>query len=266
MATRRKYRTGGAVIPPDDAEAAAPAMPPSPSGDDALKAQVDAARNAEALHREAAERDPQASPVDDRIKTFLRQNPHVLLPQNTDAVHWHRAIAQREGVEDGSDEMHRRILNGIQEEQELLRQRRAEMAGRATPAATVPPISRPADIDEAAAQLGRHAAAIGALANAAASAPEGIAENPPPMPKPAPADSFGKVSGKTLPGISMSGTRNVPSLSTGRGETSGRVTLTAEERDMARRSMPWLEPADAERTYAANKAKYQGMKDRGETQ
>jgi hypothetical protein len=195
-------------------------------------------------------------PVDDRVKTFLKRHPHVLAPQNADAVAWHHHLAQRAGIEDGSDEMHQRILDGIAQEHELIRQRRAEMAERAMPTASAPPITRPAAAGAMAEQLGREASAIGMTMNAAASTPEAVAENMPEV-EPAPRK-------KSIP-MSAPASRNVPSYS-GKGDSPRSMTLTAEERGIARNSYHWMGPEAAEREYAHQKAKMLGLKERGEIQ
>jgi hypothetical protein len=266
MATRRKYKTGGAVIPDESSEPATPAKAPEDAVD-GLRQVLDAQKAAEAaaMQRREAGKPPEAPleqridamPVDSRIKTFLKRNPHVLAPQNADAVAWHHHLAQRAGIEDGSDAMHQRILDGIAQEHELIRQRRAEMAERAMPTASAPPITRPADVDAMAEQLGREASAIGMTMNAEASTPEAVAENLPPMPDPAPRK-------KSIP-YGAAPSRNVPSYS-GKSDTSRSVTLTAEERGIARNSYHWMGPDAAEREYAHQKAKMLGLKEKGEIQ
>lgn len=62
--------------------------------------------------------------------------------------------------------------------------------------------------------------------------------------------------------VSAPVTREVPSPTTGR-PTSNRVTLSAEEREIARSSMPHLAPGEAERLYAQNKLKLNGLKAAG---
>jgi hypothetical protein len=59
--------------------------------------------------------------------------------------------------------------------------------------------------------------------------------------------------------VSAPVSRDPPSPTTGR-TTPQRVTLTAEERDIARSSMPNTDPGEAERIYAQNKLKLQQLK------
>lgn len=62
--------------------------------------------------------------------------------------------------------------------------------------------------------------------------------------------------------VSAPVSREVASPSTGRS-TPTKITLTAEEREMARLSMPDTDPGEAEKIYAQNKLKLQQLKNSG---
>lgn len=62
--------------------------------------------------------------------------------------------------------------------------------------------------------------------------------------------------------VSAPVTRETPSMVTGK-TGNNRVTLSAEEREVARSSMPHLAPGEAERIYAQNKLKLNGLKQQG---
>ena len=282
MATRRKYgprayKTGGAVIPDP-----APTGPPPPLDDaaDAMREALEAQERAEAIlrdpeelrrvrERQAAEQAAQqkaaweqqidAMPVKAETKSFLKRHPHVLHPQNADAVNWHLALARRDGIEDESEEMQQRILDGIREEAELVKRRRAEMAERAIPIATVPP-AMPRDIDHDADQLVREADNHMTMMNAEAATPMEIAES---LEEKPPASV-------TLPGLrrQKSVPMTAPVSREVRGMTGQRVGgslphLSREEAEIARNSMSWLPPHEAEYAYAKNKAKLGRMRSDG---
>jgi len=62
--------------------------------------------------------------------------------------------------------------------------------------------------------------------------------------------------------VSAPVSREIASPSTGRS-TPQKVTLTAEERDIARQSMPGTDPGEAERIYAQQKLRLQEAKKQG---
>lgn len=63
--------------------------------------------------------------------------------------------------------------------------------------------------------------------------------------------------------VSAPPSRDVPTPSGQRAQSS-KITLTAEERSIARQSMSWLKPEEAEVEYARNKAKLARMRTNGE--
>jgi hypothetical protein len=65
------------------------------------------------------------------------------------------------------------------------------------------------------------------------------------------------------PPVSAPPSRDVPTPSGQRAQSS-KITLTAEERSIARQSMSWLKPEEAEVEYARNKAKLARMRGNGE--
>lgn len=229
MATRRKYKDGGAVpvdnviiaepapLPPAPAvhvhEHAAAAPSPPPADDNPLVRAYAAQRRAEELQRQAARRAPTVEQhidgipgLSDHKKRFLRAHPHLLEGPNVDAVRFHYQSALSRGIPDDTESMNEAILAGLYRERER------------------------ADQDK------------------------------PPQAEPAPAPR--KSSGMPM---SAPVSRAVPSYSSGK-PVSNRMTLSPEERDIAHRSfvdrpdLPKLSNEQREYIYAKNKLRYQEMK------
>ncbi|MGJ4939300.1 hypothetical protein ACQR1W_01900 [Bradyrhizobium sp. HKCCYLS1011] len=246
----RKTRSG-AVAPPDLAagpmaaardapttEALAPASspPPSPSaGDDAIRHALEATRRAETIdqaerQRLALEQHIDSLELSAHKKAFLRRHPEALIDHalaQAMAFSYQRALS--DGVPDDSDAMDERIIAGMREmETERARQ------------------------IEAAAANARQAAS-GASYEPAMPRPL--------LPTPAPTPPTATASPRQHIPMAAPVSRTAPSAS-GRRDP-GRITLSPEERDVARTSMSWLPPEQAEREYANNKAKLARMRDQG---
>lgn len=277
MAYRRKYKNtkppgyfqGGAVPVPDSApppetgpvsepppvaSSPQPAAAPAP-GDDALIQALAAQRRAEEIQRgnaqqsEIERRIAEMTDLNDHKKNFLRSNPQFL-DQGPMAMamglSYRKALDA--GIPDDTPEMDRAIMEGVQREIEERRQRGVAAANEAVQAMQQPAMPRPEPtVDQAAASLDREATAHMGVMSAVDSMPMSLAESLPPATAPA---------RRAVP-VSAPASRVNHDLGTGlvREPQSSKITLTAEERDIARRSMHWLSPQEAEVEYARNKQK-----------
>jgi hypothetical protein len=248
MASRRKppkYRDGGAVasdsvIMPDSSavapsadELAAPPVaasadvpPPQPAASERSVAdELAAIRRAEEMQREMVQpRQPQTVaeyvdtlPVSARQKQFLKTYPMLMRPDVVQHANKAYLAAKAAGLRDDTEEQENFVL---EKTGEALRRLRAP-----------PPESEYRK--KLASDLERELAEMGDTA-------------PPPAPRPmAPPQ-------RSVP-ISAPVSRNIPSAS---GSTVPmRITLSPEERDMARRSYQDLPPEAAERLYSDMKRK-----------
>ncbi|MGC2778703.1 MAG: hypothetical protein WA418_24035, partial [Bradyrhizobium sp.] len=168
-------------------------------------------------------------------RNTLKQYPRLMEPGITPLASRHYAAALADGVEDDTEEMERRILGGVTADLELMERTRAAPL-RTDPASSATPV--PAPVQRPPVEP----------------APQQAAAQPRPLaPAPAPA--------RRVP-VSAPVSRGVPSA-TGRQET-GKITLTAEERAVARNSFGavsglHLSDDEKERMYAANKRRYLAM-------
>ena len=135
MVTRRKYRQpqgykDGGSVPVDNViiaePAAAPhaaAAPSPPADDDPLAHALKAQQRAEELQRTAAQQPRTVEEHIDRLalsdhkKRFLKQHPSLAVdPGESRAMSFHYHAALAAGVQDDTEEMDRRILDGMQRE------------------------------------------------------------------------------------------------------------------------------------------------------
>jgi hypothetical protein len=272
MASRRKYRTpqgfrdGGAVRPEASADAPPPPgpelPPPDPESHDAVRRVAEAARHAEELQRQAAQQPMtveayvDAMPgLSDHKRAFLKAHPMLLNEQILPLAARAYQAAVRDHVPDDTEEMNQRLLIGVRQEIEAQRQRQIEAASAAV--ASMEPTPLPESDDRAAERLDQEANAIHSMMQAADATPTEIVANMPPV-SPMPPQR-----GRSLP-ISAPVSRDVPTASGQRTSNIGTVVLSAEERDVARRSYHWLSPDLAEREYAFQKAKLTRLRAAGE--
>lgn len=225
-----------------------PGAPSEPSADaathagpdDPIKQALEAQRRAEELAKQPPPRPPTIEEQIDRIpgisefkRETLKQYPRLLDPGIAPLASRHYAAALADGVEDDTEAMKSRILGGVTADLELIQRTRTgalrtDPASSATPA--VVSVQRPGA--EPAPQSG-------------ASLPRLLSQAP----------------ARRVP-VSAPVSRGVPTAS-GRQDI-GTITLTAEERAIARNSFGavsglHMSDHDKERMYAANKRRYLAM-------
>ncbi len=233
------YRDGGAVIADEErvdspALAPDPVPPPADDGSNHLLQAVEAQRRAEELQRQGVG-GPSIRDQIDQLRTtdIFRYRAAMLYHQQ----------ALGEGVADNTPEMTQRIVQGIQQEIQHQHNMAAENV-KAYAAPLMPPAREPTQIQQA------------ALAEAAGSA---LPVADPIVPQRQ--NSLPMTAPVSRAAIDYSG-RSV--------RDSTKIKLSAEERDMAHRSivdrpdLPRLSDADKEYIYARNKAKLLRMRQSGE--
>jgi hypothetical protein len=258
MATRRKYKAGGRVLPvePEPVTSVDVSLSPAPSPEppasvtaddiDALRHAINGTQRAEALQKAHLEQQHQRSSVDavieripdlsDHKKEFLRSHPEFVLDtdkQNLMRLAYSEALEA--GIADDSAEMNRAVLDGVERQLHHARQRE-EL--RSAPLST--------DDDE--------------LMRPATPGTEnsGRQEFSPPRVS---------ASERALPSIRRSMpmsapvSREVPMSNGQRTSDFGKVTLTAEQRIIARNSFsdPSMSNEEKEMLYARNLQKYRSM-------
>ncbi|MGJ4928612.1 hypothetical protein ACQR1I_14195 [Bradyrhizobium sp. HKCCYLS2038] len=236
------FKDGGAVPLVDHvAPPGAAPQPPAEAGTsaesaDPLKEALQAQRHAEEMARQPP---PSITEQIDRIpgisefkRDTLRQYPRLMDPTIAPLASRHYAAALADGVEDDTEAMKSRILGGVTADLDLIeRTRTAPLRTDPASSATAAPISEPR--------------------SPVHSSPQAA----PPQLRPTTATR------RSVP-ISAPVSRGVPSAS-GRQE-SGLITLSAEERQIARNSFGavsglYLSDDEKERMYAANKRRYLSM-------
>jgi hypothetical protein len=266
MAYRRKYKTGGRVPVdpatglPLDLASAEVTLPPEEAtadttadvADDAIMCAIQGTQRAEQMQRAAAVQQQQAQqpksveevidrlPVSDRRKAFLKQNQLLLDPRNARAIEFYYRQSQDVGHAPDSDAEDQHILRGVLAEIEAERRRGIAAANQAVNAMQSPPQAERND-DQEAMRLEHEAEAVRDVLQAGAAVPTALASEI--EPAPSPRSARGPVVAPVV--------REVPTAS-GQRSNFNKITLSGEQRDMARRSMPWLSPEEAERTYALN--------------
>jgi hypothetical protein len=219
MATRRRYKDGGVVhhdnSSPDVARPAQEVQPAaSPVDDDPIKSGLESMRYAEAMQRQQAQAQPALSQAKLR---FLDQHPRYKLPHISELAKVHYQSGLAAGMPDDSDELFAHIARETDADIDAINERHR----RAKP---MPPDQHRA---QRADELEREAAQQ--MADMA----------PPAATKQAPQ--------RSMP-ISAPVSRTIPSASG--GSVPMRITLSPEERDMARKSYSDLPPEAAERLYS----------------
>ncbi|WP_172182142.1 hypothetical protein [Bradyrhizobium aeschynomenes] len=221
-----------------------PGTPSEPSADaatdglpeDPIKQALEAQRRAEELAKQPPPRLPTIEEQIDRIagisefkRETLKQYPRLMDPSIAPLASRHYAAALADGVADDTEQMKRRIVGGVTADLELIERTRTGAMRTDAASATVP----------------AQQVQIEASPTSAAPLPR--------RPGPAPA--------RRVP-VSAPVSRGVPTGS-GRQE-SGPITLTAEERAIARNSFGavsglHMSDDDKERLYASNKRRYLAM-------
>lgn len=240
-----------------------PTPPPPPADHDALARALAATRRAEEIQRQshqqnAVERVIGSMPVPDTAKDWLRRNPQYVTDprQNAALSAAHFATIEAMGGDNdkiGSPEYLAALEQNIagywqhQRAAEQQHENVEELSHASREAAR---------IDRAVENLEHDAAQYRQEMTPPPPAAAPLAPAAPPVPP--------IVSERKGVPVSAPVSRDIPMPSGQRTSESSKITLTAEERDMAHKSMNWLPPHEAEVAYAINKQKMQRMKANGE--
>jgi hypothetical protein len=235
----------------------------APGTQDAVRHALEATLHAEELHRQAAQQQAAQQQIDampglsQHKRDLLRAHPQMFFDpatrQATDAAY---RAALADGVPDDTPEMSERIIEGVRREAELRHQRGIDAAHAAMPAGV--PSMREPTIEHSAQRLEQEAGAIRSAMAAETATPMAVMENMENLPAPAPRR-------QSIP-MSAPVSRDVPTASGRRMSEQRSVTLTEEERDIARRSYsaPDMTNDEKERAYAAAKLRLNRLRARGE--
>jgi hypothetical protein len=234
VAQVRKYKTGGSV-PAEPVETLDVAPDGPIHDDDPVLYALRQTERAEELQRQYAQKAPQS--LAEQIETdpaitepqrqFLRQHPHVL--SDPRALMFYVSAARSRGLKDDSPEFFDAILNGFRREHERGVEQAKHLAEmKSQPHRAVEKAHEQADeIEERAL----------AMVPGAQPPPKASPDVPsPPAPR------------RSIP-VSAPVHRDVPTFS-GNRESHVDVRLTAEERDIARRSYSAPDMTDAQKEYA----------------
>jgi hypothetical protein len=226
----KHYRYGGRVLAdatiPDDAPPQSEA-PPVMQGDDALVRAAEATRRADELQRappqQSLDEFVESLPISDHKKDFLKQWPQMLEETRAKIMHRHHQAALAEGIPDDTPDMDRFLLDAVNREMSG-----SNAARRAMPHEVVGysvEKNYPETVEQAAEKLDREVSGLLLQQEAQRSIPTNAVLGIPEAPKPKPRIPFSAPVSRDLPtatGESMS--------------SSTKVTLTAEERQIARNS------------------------------
>jgi hypothetical protein len=251
MATRRKYkqpkgyRDGGAVVPADvvplPPEIIAPAEPIAPApvfDEDPVQAAIRATIRAEELQRQGmggrtqVDVRPAEQPADglsEHKRRFLEQHPEMFEPFRLRAMRFYYGQALNDGVADDSEAMDRYILDGVERELAMQRDQAKDNASAWARANTD--------------HLQTTPAARAPMPSTAAPSPAPPARRSIPMAAPP--------------------SREAPTTSGVRANAPSQITLSAEERDIARKSRPDLPAHQAEKLYAENRERLNRLRAAG---
>lgn len=202
--------------PPPPAESSA-------AEDNPLQRALDAQRRADELQQSTLDREIGKLPLSEFKKQFLRQHPELVTDEfRSKAMGWHYHNALQAGIEDDSPEMSAHILASIDREIAHVRQQAIENV-------RMPAVSEP---------------------EPEPTESRGVPTFAPPAAAPPPAPSF---QGRRVP-FSAPVTRDVPTYS-GKPQSDSKITLTEEERAIARNSYSAPDMTDAQKEYAYAKQK-----------
>jgi hypothetical protein len=228
------------VPPPVEAHAdggsvtEAPAPVPSPADDDAVARALQAGIRAEEMQRQA--RAPQTidaqidrMPISQHKKSLLRAYPMLMNQEIVPIARDQRALAG--GVEDDTAHMDKWLVEGVAQE---IEERRHRMAQSARDAVSVMPQMQEPAIEKMADRLDQQAEAIRLAMDAAETTPVTMAEEIAPAIPPRK---------RSLP-VSAPVARDVPGLDGKRVEDFRTITLTPEQRIVARNSFGPIKDAN----------------------
>jgi hypothetical protein len=200
-------------------------------------------------------------------REFLRTHPEMLEERNARAVSFRYGQALAAGIPDDTQEMNEFLLTGVRQAREHGRKADAAMAMDAIASAHVMP--RPEKTTEQVADcLDREASAAGAVI--AATSALGVIDE---LAERVKTGEFRPPRKSSIP-ISAPVSREPPNASGERRTSTARVTLSAEERAIARNSFGPIKgpngelvdmtPEAKEMLYAKNKARLAAMRQSGE--
>lgn len=204
----------------------------TPPDDNPLQRALDAQRRAEELQRSPIAREIDKLPLSEFKKTFLKAHPDLITDEfRSKAMGFHWNAALQAGIADDTPEMNAAILQGVDREIAHVRQQAIENVRMPARSEPEPPPAQRAE-------------------------PVPAAPAPPLMPQPA---------RRSVP-VSAPVSRDAPTYS-GRAQSDNTsMTLSPEERDMARRSYtaPDMTDAQKEYAYARNKLRLKRLRQSGE--
>ena len=268
MATKRRYkvpgyRDGGRVPVPESAESEQQPMAAQPSAaDDAVMRAVEAQRQAEAFqHRRSQEPMSVEQYVDslpgltDHKRRFLKSNSDMLNSEQRDLMAQAYVEAMQAGMRDDTPELDRWLVDTVRSEMNSRRARLAD-AARSAVGTMMQPRQPERSVEQDAASLAAEAGTLMSAYNARESAPDVVSSQ---LPQAAPVPR--------TPRMPMTApvSREVPMTSGQRLAPSSQVTLSPEERFIARHSFsdPNMTDEAKERLYASQKARLRDLRSQG---
>lgn len=238
------------------ADVTAPQLP----ADDHIAQVLEDQLRAEALHRQAAQQ-PQQQPMSveqyvdslpnlsDHKRSFLKSNPEMLNNDQREVMAQAYAEAMQAGFQDDTPELDRWLVETVRSEMGVRRARLAD-AARSAVSTMTQPRQPEQSVDRAVERLNLDAASYMATEHALDATPAALAEQLPPPPAPTPRAPRGTP-------MTAPVSRDAPMLSGNRQAASQQVTLSAEERFIARHSFsdPNMSDEAKERLYAQQKGR-----------
>jgi hypothetical protein len=190
--------------------------------------------------------------LSDHKRRFLKANSEMLNGERFDVMSRAYKEAMQAGFEDDTEALDRFLVETVRDE---MAARHGRLAEAARSAIRSPPRLHNDSVEQAAARLGAEVNALQSVDIARESAPDIIAAQLP-QPEPVPRS-------RSMP-MTAPVSRDVPMLSGQRPMSSG-VTLTAEERFIARHSFsdPNMTDAQKEASYAAQKRRLAALRSQG---
>lgn len=233
--------------------------PPPPAPDDPVQKALEGQRRAEELQQRQAQEPMSVDRYVDSLpgltdhkRQFLKAHPEMLNGQQFDLMAQAYGEAMRVGFQDDTPELDRFLVETVRAELTARHGRLAEAAR----SAMEPPRRPVLSVEQEVARLDAEVAAHTAIDHVNASTPAAFASQLP-QPERMPRS-------RSMP-MTAPVSRDTPMLSGQRPMSMGQVTLTAEERFIARNSFtdPNMTDADKEKLYATQKARLQHLRSQG---
>ncbi|MET4372553.1 hypothetical protein ABIA99_005262 [Bradyrhizobium sp. LB12.1] len=278
MASRRRYAApqgygdGGRVPVPDDLPSpveaqepesradVTPTLAPEPAADDALRIALGAQLRAEEMARRPRQEPMtpdsviQAMPISTAKKEFLRQRPEMLRSDHAEIVREAHSAALQFGIQDDTPAMFDYLGSAVREEMQARRQRLAD-AARSAASLQAPP-EPPPTIERMAERLGAEAESYGTIGRALDAMPTSVVADYTPPASPPHRSRIPLSAPVTRDSMSYGG---VPAAA------SSQITLTAQEREIARNSFsdPTMTNDQKEKLYAVQKVRLARLRAEG---